>query len=77
MANLLIDDVIGYVENNISVFYEKRLDKIATLKLKEILQKKNPYLFKAKYFQTADEIIKELLNAYMSSSEETMFGDWL
>jgi hypothetical protein len=77
MANLSIDDVIGYVENNISVFHEKRLAKIATLKLKEVLQKKNPYLFKAKYFQTADEIIKELLNAYISSSEETMFGDWL
>jgi hypothetical protein len=77
MANLLIDDVIGYVENNISVFHEKRLAKIATLKLKAVLQKKNPYLFKAKYFQTADEIIKELLNAYISSSEETMFGDWL
>jgi hypothetical protein len=77
MANLLIDDVIAYVENNISVFHEKRLAKISTLKLKEVLQKKNPYLFKAKYFQAADEIIRELLNAYISSSEETMFGDWL
>jgi hypothetical protein len=74
---LLIDDVIQYVENNISSFHEKRLNKIGELKLKEVLQKKNPYLFKAKNIQTADEIIKGIVDAYLSSSEEAMFGDWL
>jgi len=74
---LLIDDVIQYVENNISSFHEKRLNKIEELKLKEVLQKKNPYLFKAKNIQTADEIIKGIVDAYLSSSEEAMFGDWL
>jgi hypothetical protein len=77
MANLSINDVIGYVERNISVFHEKRVSKIGELKLKEILKKKNPYLFKAKYLLTADAIIREIVNAYISSSEETMFGDWL
>ena len=74
---LLIDDVIQYVENNISSFHEKRLNKIEELKLKEVLQKKNPYLFKAKNIQTADEIIRGIVDAYLSSSEEAMFGDWL
>jgi hypothetical protein len=73
----LIDDIIQYVENNISSFHEKRLNKIEELKLKEVLQKKNPYLFKAKNIQTADEIIKGIVDAYLSSSEEAMFGDWL
>jgi hypothetical protein len=77
MHTPLINDVIEYVENNISVFHQKRIDKIGTLKLKEVLKKKNPYLFKAKYLQTAEEIIREIINAYISSSEETMFGDWL
>jgi hypothetical protein len=77
MASLLIDDIIEYVENHISIFHEKRINKIGTLKLKSVLQKKNPYLFKAKYLQTAEEIIKEIVDAYISSSEETMFGDWL
>ena len=75
--NLLIDDIIEYIKNNISIFHEKRIAKIATLNLKEVLKKKNPYLFRAKYMRTAEEIIKYLLNAYISSSEETMFGDWL
>jgi hypothetical protein len=77
MDKLLINEVIEYVEQNISTFHEKRISKIGDLRLKEVLQKKNPYLFKAKYLQTADAIIKELVNAYISSSEETMFGDWL
>jgi hypothetical protein len=34
-------------------------------------------LFKAKYLQTSEEIVKQLIEAYISSSEETMFGDWL
>ena len=44
----LINNVVQYVEEHISSFHEKRLNKIETLKLKEVLQKKNPYLFKAK-----------------------------
>ena len=74
---LLINDIIQYVEENISSFHEKRLNKIETLKLKEVIQKKNPYLFKAKNIQTADEIVKGIVEAYLSSSEEAMFGDWL
>ena len=77
MQRLAINDVVGYVEQNISGFHEKRLNKIKSLKLNEILKKKNPYLFKAKNLHTADEIVKSIISAYLSSSEETMFGDWL
>jgi len=73
----LINDIVKYVEDNISQFHKQRIDKIKTLKLKQVLKNKNPYLFKAKYLKTAEEIIKQLINAYFSSSEETMFGDWL
>jgi len=73
----LIDEIVKYVENNISQFHKQRIEKIKTLKLTQVLKKKNPYLFKAKYLMTAEEIIKQLIEAYISSSEETMFGDWL
>ena len=66
--SLQINDVIQYVEENITSFHEKRLNKIETLKLKEVIQKKNPYLFKAKNIQTADEIVKGIVDAYLSSS---------
>jgi len=38
---------------------------------------KNPYLFKAKNISTASELITDLLEAFLSSSEEKLFGDFL
>ena len=70
-------DVTRYVEENIGVFHEKRLQSLDGLKLRKVLNRKNPYLFKAKNVLTSEEIIKGLLDAQISSSEETIFGDWL
>ncbi|NOY99052.1 MAG: cytosolic protein, partial [Chloroflexi bacterium] len=41
------------------------------------LLKKNPYLFKAKNIRTAGELMEGLLDAFLSSSEEKLFGDFL
>ncbi len=62
---------------NIDSFHQKRIESLNNLKLKTVLKKKNPYLFKAKYILTAEQIIKSLTDAFISSNEETIFGDWL
>ncbi len=77
MEKLNIIDVLKYVENNISTFHEKRIAGLKELRLKKVLSKKNPYLFKAKYILTAQDIIKSVTDAFISSQEETIFGDWL
>ena len=77
MKKLRLTDVTRYVEDNIGVFHEKRLQSLDGLKLRKVLNRKNPYLFKAKNVLTSEEIIKGLLDAQISSSEETIFGDWL
>lgn len=77
MEQLQIKDVTQYVEENIGTFHQKRIDSLNKLKLKTVLKKKNPYLFKAKHFLTAEQIIKGLTDAFISSNEETIFGDWL
>jgi len=77
MKNLKLKDVSQYVEENIGTFHQKRITGLNDLKLKKVLSKKNPYLFKAKYILTAQDIIKSLTDAYISSQEETIFGDWL
>lgn len=77
MNQLNLNDVKSYVEENIGVFHQKRIDSLTKLELKTVLKKKNPYLFKAKYLLTAEEIIKSLTDAFISSSEEGIFGDWL
>ncbi len=73
----LIDLVKKYVEDNIGQFHQNRIKKLESLKLKTILGKKNPYLFKAKYYVTASDIVKSLADAFLSSAEETIFGDWM
>lgn len=77
MEKLNLSDVVKYVEENIGSFHEKRIAGLTQLKLKKVLSKKNPYLFKAKYVLTAQDIIKSLTDAYISSQEETIFGDWM
>lgn len=77
MNKLNLADVTKYVEENIQDFHEKRLAKVNTIKLSDVLRAKNPYLFKAKNVNTASEIIDGILSAFLSSSEEGIFGNWL
>lgn len=74
---LNLQDITQYVEENIGTFHKKRIAALSGLKLKNVLSKKNPYLFKAKYILTSEAIIKTITDAYISSQEETIFGDWL
>lgn len=77
MNKLNPDHVLEYVENNIGIFHKKRIQSLDTLKLSKILKRKNPYLYKAKNVLTAGEIVKGIVDAHISSNEETIFGDWL
>lgn len=77
MKQLNLKDVTQYVEENIGTFHQKRIARLNDLKLRKVLGKKNPYLFKAKYILTAQDIVKSLTDAFISSQEETIFGDWL
>ena len=77
MTPLSLSDVTKYVEDNIGTFHQKRIASLDGLSLSKVLKRKNPYLFKAKCVLTAEEIVKGLVDAHISSNEETIFGDWL
>jgi len=77
MKQLNIKDVTQYVEANIGIFHEKRIRSLDDLKLDKVLKRKNPYLFKAKCTTTSEQIIRGIVDAHISSNEETIFGDWL
>ncbi len=74
---LISTEVLEYVEKNIGIFHSKRIQSLDTLKLSRVLRRKNPYLYKAKNVLTADEIVRSIVDAHISSSEEGIFGDWL
>ncbi len=76
MGNLNQEELQNFIsEEVIKPFYGKRLSKLDSLTLDVILKRKNPYLFKAKNIQTAEELVRYILDAFLSSQEETIFGN--
>jgi hypothetical protein len=77
MRAISLEEVEKFVNQHIGEFHENRINRVKRIKLRQVLQKKNPYLFKAKNILTAQGLIESLLQAYLSSSEEELFGSFL
>lgn len=77
MEKLNIDEVKDFVNKNISIFHQSKLNTLKSIRLKAVLRKKNPYLFKAKNITVAGDLVRNILDAFLSSSEEKSFGDFL
>lgn len=77
MPTFDISELNHYVEQNIQNFHDKRFASLSSLKLANVLLRKNPYLFKAKNVDIAADLVKGLLDAHLSSQEETLFGSFL
>ena len=70
-------EVINFIEARVVRFNERRLDKLRGYNLRSLIRKKNPYLSPAKNIRTFEELARSMLDAALSSSEETMFGEVL
>jgi len=77
MEKLNIDELTDFVNQNIGIFHQSKLSTIESINLKKLLRKKNPYLFKAKNITIAGDLVTNILDAFLSSSEEKLFGDFL
>jgi hypothetical protein len=78
MPKLTYPEIFEYIDTQIiKPFYEYRVAKISEVQLIKVLKRKNPYLFKAKNITTAQDLVTEILQAHISSQEETVFGNYL
>lgn len=68
-------DVILAISKALEEFYTSLISKIDDLNIAKVMKKKNPYLYRAKAMQNASEIVESVLSAFVSSSEETIFGN--
>lgn len=75
MVNISSSRLEALVKAGLRDFYQRRINKLSGLSLRDSLRKKNPYLLRAVGVQKASEIVERLLRDYMSSSDETIFGD--
>ena len=58
-------------------YYERLMYLRCCMRLSDILGRKNPYLLKAKSIASPDELVRSIVDAFLSSQEETMFGNKL
>lgn len=68
-------EVIAAIANGLDNFYKSLIDKTNKLDIKKIMKRKNPYLYRAKAVQNANDIVSSVLDAFVTSSEETIFGN--
>lgn len=68
-------EVISAIANALETFYGSLIKKIDELDIVKIMKRKNPYLYRAKAMENASEIVENVLGAFVTSSEETIFGN--
>ncbi len=76
MEPLDIALVEEFVNENVVDFHTRRHNSLSALTLRKLLRK-NPYLLRAKNVMSAGQLIDGLLAAFLSSSEEQLFGRFL
>lgn len=67
--------VVQTIAQALDSFYKSLISKIDTLNINKVMKRKNPYLYRAKAMQSASDIVDSVLTAFVSSSEETIFGN--
>lgn len=69
------DEVIKAASQALTVFYASLTKTLDSIDVDKILKRKNPYLYRAKGINSASQIVDGILSAFVSSSEETLFGN--
>jgi len=67
--------VVEAIAEALDRYYTSLIEKVDGLSIKKIMKSKNPYLFRAKAMGGAAQIVDAILAAFVSSSEETVFGN--
>lgn len=68
-------EVVQAIATALETFYGTLIQKIDGLNIQKVMKRKNPYLYRAKAMENASEIVESVLTAFVSSSEETIFGN--
>lgn len=67
--------IVSAIATALETFYNTLIEKIDKLDIMKVMKRKNPYLYRAKAMENSSEIVESVLSAFVSSSEETIFGN--
>jgi hypothetical protein len=65
------------VRQSFDELYRQRIKKISGITLNDLLRKQNLYLLCATNYHSVPKIVEKMLEGYISSSDESIFGDAL
>lgn len=68
-------EVLHAISLALTDFYTSLTGKLDRVDVDSVLRRKNPYLYRAKGINNAIQIVDGILSAFVSSSEETIFGN--
>lgn len=74
MTHFAENELTEFIESLIESFHQRRHESLGEISLNTIIRRKNPYLFRAKNILTAEELVRSILDAHLSSQEESIFG---
>ena len=77
MKSLKPEEITKYIEENISLYHKKSIEKINSLSFKELIKSKNPYLLKAKNFLTIEQIVRDITNDVVFFCEDDNWDKFL
>ena len=77
MTKAQLDKIRKFVADNIGEFHANRLALLRKLNLNKILERRNPYLCKAKNLEIAHEFVRTVTDGYLTQREVTIFGNFL
>ena len=72
-----LSDIESFIDKRINIFFEEILNLIRNLTLSDILININPYLVFIKSSLIVGELIKNSINHFLLSQEETIFGNFM
>jgi hypothetical protein len=70
-------EITQYIQAHVPDFHQAKLTSLKGLPLLKVLSRKNPYLLKAKGLTTPRTLVKVILDAHLSSQEESILGGFL
>src|SRR6266568_4994934 len=77
MPKITEREIVEYIEQHIESFHSRRLEKLSKWRLRDVIKRKNPYLFRAKNIISGPDLVRGFVDAYLSSQEEGIFGTFL
>jgi hypothetical protein len=77
LLNVSVSTAQSIVDDFAATFSGPLMNQLGSIRIRDILKRKNPYMYAASGIQSCADLVRRALNDFVSSSTETLFGNFL